>query len=401
MDDKMIATINANDNIPVVITGICDAMSLSVARSLGKKNIPVIAVDCIIDSWYAKSKYLVGCVKCDSMYDESLITTLISIAAKLNKKPILINCTDQSVFNASNNRIKLENYYITNIPSHVVLETLINKKLFYRYAENNFLDIPKTYFTNNYDEIKDIGNIVTYPCIIKPECKNKYWQERVVNKVILVYSKHELHDTIQKYRLQNESLIFQEWIEGDDTDLYFCLCYISKEFDSSVVITGKKLRQHPHLAGTLSIAESVWVPEIALKTLKLFKTIGCSGFCSVEYKKSKIDGKYYIIEPTVGRPDSQEEMAVKAGLDIPYLAYWDMAGRDIGVVEKFEENIKWIDEPRMYYTLRECVKGSLSLSELFNMLSGKRSYALFDTDDLSPSKYFFVDNVKKLIKGLY
>lgn len=400
-DEKIIFAINNNNNKPVVITGICDAMSLSVVRSIGKRNIPVVAIDSNIDSWFAKSKYLSCCVKCDSLFDDSLINTLINIAKKINKKPLLINCTDQSVINVSQNRNLLESYYDMNIPDQGILETLMNKKLFYSFAANNGFDIPVTYFTCNYDEIKDVAEKISYPCIVKPEYKNKHWLDNVPNKVIVPKTKTELYSLIQKYDLTNESLIFQEWIEGDDSDLYFCLAYVGKDLKSTVAVTGRKLRQHPHLAGTLSIAETINVPEVAKQTLRLFKLIGCTGFCSVEYKKSKTDGKFYIIEPTVGRPDSQEEMSVSAGVDIPYIAYTEMTGNNIGNVETFIEKIKWIDEPRMYYTIREVIKGDMRLLQLLDMLRGKRSYALFDVSDPYPSICFIADNIKKIASKVF
>ena len=124
---------------------------------------------------------------------------------------------------------------------------------------------------------------------------------------------------IDQYGISDIPLVIQEWIEGDDTDLYFCLMYINKNSRPLAVCTGKKLRQHPHLAGTLSVAEAVWIEEVAEESLKLLTPSGCKGFCSVEFKYSKVNGKFYVIEPTIGRADSQEGMSVMAGIDIPYI----------------------------------------------------------------------------------
>jgi D-aspartate ligase len=50
------------------------------------------------------------------------------------------------------------------------------------------------------------------------------------------------------------------------------------------------------------------------------------GFGGVEYKRNARDGRFLIIEPTVGRTDWQEEVATLAGVNIPLAAYRNELG---------------------------------------------------------------------------
>jgi predicted ATP-grasp superfamily ATP-dependent carboligase len=385
-----------NDFPSVVITGLCETMSLYLTRSLGRRGIPIIATDSNISSHYGKSKYCQR-LYCKSLYDSSLIDLLCELGKSFEKKAVLFNCTDQSVLNVSKEREKLQPYYHFVLPPHATIEKLMSKKLFYNFAlENDFL-VPRTFFSHTYDEIEMVSKKISYPCIIKPEFRDKNWRENVPLKVLYVESKENLLRLTEKHKIQESSLVIQEWIEGDDKDLYFCLVYISRHHEPMAVLTGRKLRQHPHLAGTLSVAESIWVPEVVNESLRLLEKEGCVGFCSVEFKQSKKDGKFYIMEPTMGRPDSQEEICATAGLDIPYIAYLDAIGQDTTPLGDFEEGVKWIDLERSYYTVREYFMGTLTLRELLSIYRGKRSYSLWAMDDPLPAVFFLKG---KLLKGI-
>ena len=389
-----------NRHPPVVITGLCDTMSLCLIRNLGRRGIRIIATDSNISSYYGKSRYSQN-IYCKSLFDRSLIELLCELGASFDEKAVLFNCTDQSVLNVSRERDKLQPFYNFVLPPHRTIERLMSKKLFYDFAlENNFL-VPQTFFSHNSEDIERVGRTISYPCIIKPEFKDSYWLTKVPVKVIYADSRKQYFELVKKYQIEEKSLVIQEWIDGDDTDLYFCLVYISRLHEPLVVFTGKKLRQHPHLAGTLSVAESVWVPEIAKESLRLLKTAGCVGFCSVEFKQSKKDGRFYAIEPTVGRPDSQEEICITAGLDVPYVAYLDAIGQDVAPLGGFKEGVKWIDVARIYYTVQEYFRKTLTLKELISFFRGKRSYSLWASDDPLPALFFAKEKMLAGIRKLF
>lgn len=385
---------------PVVITGLCDAMSLFLIRSFGRKGIPVIAVDSNISSWYSKSKYCKA-VKCNSLFDDSLITSLVVIAKQFSEKPVLFNCTDQSVLNVSRNLEIIQEFYEIVLPSHDKVRALMSKRLFYNFANRKNICVPKTFFSNSIEELEHVSEQIAYPSIVKPEFREKKWLANVPFKVLRVGSREDLMTTVRNYKINDIPLVIQEWIEGDDTDLYFCLTYINRNKEPAALVTGRKLRQHPHLAGTLSVAETVWEPEVIRNTLNILMNAGCVGFGSVEFKRSRKDKKLYVMEPTVGRPDSQEGIFGAAGEEIAQMAYNDAIGcesRPLSVAAESFGGIKWIDEPRMYYTIREYIKGTMSGREFLGLFRGKKSFALWDMDDPLPFLNFAAKKIQGLIR---
>lgn len=389
---------------PVVIIGL-NAASLCIVRSLGRKGIRIIGLyEKGTDNYYTKSKYL-SLILQRSLKDKALIDVLIDDVTKKIAEPAVLFCaTDDSVLTVSQYQDQLRKNYKFVVPSYDVTNCLISKKEFYRFAVNNSIATPVTHFSNSLKEVMRIVDKISFPCIIKPEFKTRMWSDTVPSKYKVFYaeSREDFLNLVHSYQIENIPLLIQEWIEGDDIELYFCLLYISQNHEPLAVCTGRKLRQHPHLAGTLSIAESVWIPEIAYESLRVLKTAGCVGLCSVEFKHSKKNGKFYVIEPTIGRADSQEGICVQAGLDIPYVSYLDAIGHNVQPLGKFQEGVKWIDEPLMYYTIQEIFQKTLTLRDMATLLKGRRSYSLMTMNDPVPFLFFlkekFYKNLSKIRK---
>ena len=61
--------------------------------------------------------------------------------------------------------------------------------------------------------------------------------------------------------------------------------------------------------------------ELTLLTNRFFSGVGFVGLCSMEFKRDARTNQFYMIEPTVGRTDYQEEIASLNGVNIPLAAY--------------------------------------------------------------------------------
>jgi len=72
--------------------------------------------------------------------------------------------------------------------------------------------------------------------------------------------------------------------------------------------------------------------ELTSTTSSFFHLVGFTGLCSMEYKRDTRDRHFYMVEPTVGRTDYQEEIATLNGVNIPLAAYCDLAGVKSGAV---------------------------------------------------------------------
>ena len=59
---------------------------------------------------------------------------------------------------------------------------LRNKKVFYEFAFKNGFNVPKTFFVSNKEDINIVGDRISYPCLIKPEYRDRYWDRGFQNR---------------------------------------------------------------------------------------------------------------------------------------------------------------------------------------------------------------------------
>jgi predicted ATP-grasp superfamily ATP-dependent carboligase len=186
------------------------------------------------------------------------------------------------------------------------------------------------------------------------------------------------------HALGEGEIILEEWIPGTDRDVYFCLQAYDEDSDLLASFTGRKIRQWPPLLGGTASAEPAEVPELKEATTRLFKHVGFQGICSMEYKYDERDGRYYAIEPTVGRTDFQSGIAPANGINIPLAAFGEMAKVRVRAI-KPRRPVKWVNT--LADTLsaqRYMERGELTPKEWRRSLAGARVSAVFAVDDPAP-----------------
>jgi predicted ATP-grasp superfamily ATP-dependent carboligase len=384
---------------PAVVLG-AGINALGIIRSLGTRGIPILNMISRRTNHYSlKSKYIARL----SFYskEENLAESLIDLGKALGKKAVLYCSSDVQVLAVSSVKDILDEYYFIVLPERDVINQLMNKKLFYKFAIQNNFPVPRTYFSNNKEELLRISSSISYPCIVKPEYHDEYWDAHIMSrygfKVFKINSKNELLDLCRRYEIAERSLILQEWIDGGDESVFFCLLYIGRDSNVLATFTGRKIRQYPVLTGSTSMAESLWAPDVAKISATVLTAAGCLGICSVELKYSPTTKNYYLVEPTVGRVDTQEAISTHSGIDIPYISYLDAVGEKVIAQSRFREGIKWINEEYDIHSVREYLRaGENNISGILSSLKGKRTYALFSLNDPKPYLAFIYGMGKAL-----
>lgn len=271
---------------------------------------------------------------------------------------------------------------------------MMNKSLFHAFAEKNGVVVPKTVYTEGETQAREAGSRMTYPCVIKPQIRDSFWCQHVPDKILFAGSAEEYEGLLSRHGIMERPLIVQEWIDGGDEDVFFCLTYMNQDLEPLAVFTGKKIRQHPPLTGLTSAGRSIWVPEVAEEGVRILRAGNCTGICGVEFKYCRRDRMYKVTEPTVGRADLQEAISACSGLDIPYIAYCDAIGAPEKGPERFEEDVVWINEPLEFYSIRHYLRrGWAGPREILASFRGKRGYALGDFRDPMPLLRFIQDTL--------
>lgn len=372
--------------VPALVMGV-DVSALTVIRSLGRRRIPVFALGSNEQDYGAVSRYA-KFVQCESLDDESkVISCLIGLSQRVGREMVLFCTADLHVIHVSKNREILKPLFRFVLPEHEVIETLMDKKKLADFARIAGFVVPKTFFSGHRSDLSYIIRTMTFPCVVKPLYHTDSWSRHIQNgrKVVRAESPVELMQKLEDMNVLHEPLIFQEWIQGGDSEVYFCLAYLDSEGKPLALLPGRKLRQYPTLVGNTSLAETIVDDKLVETAIKVLTTAGCKGLCSVEFKKNPSDGLLMMTEPTVGRVDLQEGIAVQAGLDLPFIAYQDATGLPVSFSDNYEVGRKWINEPLEMNYLLSHKNGTLSdLRSYMSIYKGRRSFALFATDDPKP-----------------
>jgi hypothetical protein len=224
---------------------------------------------------------------------------------RLGSTPVLFLTTDEAVLTVSEHRAALETCYRIRLPSHDSLVALSRKSAFQELAERNGFAVPRSIYLRAMSDVASLVRL-RFPLVIKPSVKTAHYLARQFERCYRVASIAEAQAVCRDVMPVLPDLVAQEWIEGADTALYFCLQYRGAG-GAIASFTGRKLSIWPPDVGATAscIAAPEAHGELQRLTDAFFAAVAFTGMGGIEYKRDARSGKFLMIEPTVGRVDWQ------------------------------------------------------------------------------------------------
>ena len=319
--DHSEALISSGDHrFAAVIVGASGPCALGIVRSLSQGGIPVILADPnpalpAMRTRFARAHVI------SALAGRPLVEDLLTLSATLGGPSVLFLTTDEAATTVSEFRGELEGHYRFRLPSHDCLTSLMHKQGFQQLAEKHGFPVPRSAFIQNPSDFSALENL-QFPCIVKPTVKNAEYA-RLFARAYKVHSREEAETACSCILPIASDLVVQEWIEGDDNDIYFCLQYGAADGAAICSFTGRKLTIWPPDVGETASCTSA--PDahaiVGPLTEAFFCKVAFTGLGGIEYKKDRRTGAFLMIEPTVGRVDRQAEVATLHGVNIPLAAY--------------------------------------------------------------------------------
>ena len=258
---------------------------------------------------------------------ERLIERLEDLGPSLPEAAVLIPCEDASVRLIAANRRRLEPWFHIKLPPAETVELLMDKARFYPHAAAAGLAVPQTFLIESRAELDAIEGEVAFPCILKPaNSATSQWEANVTVSAFRVDDWATLSDLYDRHHHLSPVLLVQQWVEGPDSNLYSCNCYIDESGEVLVSFTAKKTRQWPPHIGKSCLGEECEAPPVLEESLRLLGGVEYTGLGYVEMKQDARTGEFYIIEPNVGRPTGRSAIAEAGGVELLYTMYCDAAG---------------------------------------------------------------------------
>jgi D-aspartate ligase len=312
-----------------VVVGGERALGLGLVRSLGQGGVPVVVIDTDAYEPAMGSRFARRALVPD-LSGRRLVDELLKLAASMDVPPVLFLTNDEMVRTASEFRSDLRRAYRFQLPDHDRLISLMHKTSFQRFAEAHGFPVPRSVTIEGREHLKRLSDLV-FPCIVKPAIKSRDYVDRQFQRAYRVTSRSEAETVCSEVLPVVPSLVVQEWIEGPDSEIYFCLQYRGADGSTVCSFTGRKLSIWPPDVGVTASCTAAPEAEPVLQPLteRFFETAGFVGMGSMEFKRDARSGRFFMIEPTLGRADWQEEIATLHGANIPLAAYLHQMGLEV------------------------------------------------------------------------
>ena len=366
---------------------------LGVARSLGKRGVPVYVFDRYEDDVAFASRYVRPVVLPHADDPTRLTEALYRQADAFEESPVLFVTSDYYLRFASENREALARRCLMHIPEVEAVNIATDKTRFAAFATAHDLPVPRTFTGSTVRHVARAGAELRYPALIKPAFPPDWTRPEFVarfgrTKAVFVYSRSELIERWRELRDSGATLLIQEVIPGADDQTYSYYTY-RRPNGESVGLAVQKLRIYPIGRGVGTCLRVVENADLARIAAKLVSQLDYKGVSSVCFKKDALTGEYKIYELN-GRLPLGHNVFHACGVDLPYVMYRDALGHRDAISPVRTAGQKWValslDMPAAWAYWKA---GELTLSGWLRSLAGTKACAEFAIDDWGPVWFYF------------
>lgn len=347
--DAIAARVNPSGR-PAALTFNAHITGLAVARSLGARGVPVVALDRHPAGvgLYARDAAVSALCPNPTEDDEGFVSYLLEVGEALDERAVLFPTNDEWVMAVSRHRERLEQRYILPFSPLPVVEPILNKARLHEQAERLGIPSPRTWYLAERPA-REVADELEFPCIIKP-AEQRLFFDRWGEKLWVA------NDRAEFLRLADEAhafeLLAQELIPPSPDGFYSLCSYSARDGRAAGLFVGAKLAQYPHFSGTACLVEARWAPEIAERGGRILRAFGYHGIAETEFMRDPRDGEYKLIDLNT-RVWKWIGLPIACGVDLPWLAYADALGIEIAEARPSVDGVRWTHARDLFALARE------------------------------------------------
>jgi len=370
---------------PVVVVN-CNLGGLAIMRSLGCLGVPLYGVDAdprspAMLSRYCRERFLFGL---DESRPTEFLERLLDVGRRLGQQAILIPTSDETAQFVVDHDEPLRRQFIFPKNSPEMMRRLVSKKGMYELALEHDIPTPVTLFPRSLEEAMALLPKVTFPVMLKGIYGNRL-QARTRTKMVIVHSSEEL---IEHYRAMEDperpNLMFQEYIPGDDDQIYIFNGYFDHDSRCLAGFTGHKIRQFPVHVGCASLGVCRSNSQVAQTTVRFMQAIRYQGILDIGYRFDPRDGQYKVLDanPRVGQ--AFRLFVAENDMDVVKSLYLDLTGQgQFSIVPR--EGRRWlIEDFDVISSLHYFQEGTLRPLQWLRSFKGVEEAAWFSWRDPLP-----------------
>jgi predicted ATP-grasp superfamily ATP-dependent carboligase len=368
---------------PAILLG-GDANALSVARDLGRMNVPVHVIN-ESDAVVRHSRYTNWIdVPRTGTLEQSWAAWLLSPAAEHLHGSVLLACSDAGLQVLIKNRPALQSRYLLD-DAHVPAQTaMLDKLTTYEHAQSAGVITPRFWKTSTREQILALRDDLVFPLMVKPRLSHLF--EAVFDrKHVIVDSFDQLLATFDTAAGAGMDTLLMEHIPGGDDRLCSYFTYLDENSDPLFHFTKRIIRRHPAGMGAACYHITDRIPEIQGIANRLFKHVGLRGLANVEFKQDPRDAKYKLIECNA-RFVASNCLVSAAGISLAKFVYCRLAGLPLPPMESYKSGLRLWDPFRDLKSLRELrALNQITFAKWLTSIAHRQTFQYFSWPDPMPA----------------
>ncbi|MBT1181115.1 ATP-grasp domain-containing protein [Bifidobacterium sp. CP2] len=307
---------------PVVLGA--DTLSYSYARCFHEAyGVNSIVIGTADQKFVSSSRFVDYRMVPHADQEATMLDYLDTLGRELEGKkvPILVGCGDWYARIFSQNKQRLERYFVVPYIDFDLLDRITQKGEFYRICEKLGIPYPKTWsFDCSDPNVRIPVDEFTYPVIAKPSNSARYHYAEFPGKekvfTIETPEKLEYVFTELQKSVYDKDLIVQDCVPGDDAHLRSITCFSDKDGNVLVSCIGQVLLQdhHPTAIGNPVCIIDDKQPDVVAQAAKFLKETHYEGFSNFDAKYDERDGTYKFFEVNT-RPGRNTYYLTLAGVN--------------------------------------------------------------------------------------
>jgi D-aspartate ligase len=368
---------------PAVVMG-AGITGLGVVRNLGRNDIDVY---CLFQKGRARdavaiySKYARKCYVLSRPHEEKVKDYLIKLKDQYGVPPVVFPTSDVTALEVADLKSQVE--FLTPTGERRVIETLIEKREFYKSLASAGVPHPATYFPENVEDIETASKEMSYPVFLKPSM-SQLFSGQFGKKGFVAYSEKELREYLALAEKHRIYVMIQEIVPGPPISHYFIDGFFDRNSNPKALLARRRLRMWPLQFGNSSTCVSVpmkMVESFKDTLIHYLRSINYRGIFSAEFKKDERDNVFKLLEVNA-RCWWFNSFPAKCGIDIIFKAYLDCIGEKVEYSEEYMAGVKLT----YLYTDMRSILSTLARNKPIprdGVIRG-RDWVFFSRDDLRP-----------------
>lgn len=321
----------------VLVLNARSRQSLVAVRSLGRRGLRVMALD-TPDSLSVpafSSRWCHHKVVCPSYRETNAHLLYLQSLLNSSSTRVVVPTSDSNVALLRQYRERLETSTGLAIAKEAALAIAVSKEQTLEVARHLGLRIPQGIVLGDVRDIDIALREIGLPAVVKPEeswIENEQQGVRVTCQ--LVTTPDEARRAVEELTCLGGRVLFQQYLVGRREAISFL--YANGQMHARFAQWAK--RTNPPLGGVSVLRQSIAVPvDIGEQAERLVREIELEGYSEVEFRRDSA-GYPYLMEINP-RLSASVELAVRAGVDFPYLLYQWASGERIDMVEGYRSGL--------------------------------------------------------------